>query len=189
MIESLRTLLRPLATRIANMVARAVVQLADDAPRLQLLQLGAGPGETRDGCERFQEYGFTSVPLAGAEAVVIFPNGRRDHGLVVAVDDRRYRLTDLEPGDVALYRAGGLHLVHREARSTITAPEVRLGSDSATELVALASLVEAQLTTLRTAISTASVTSGDGGAAFKSSLLGALADWPASTAAAKVKAE
>lgn len=189
MIESLRTLLRPLATRIANMVARAVVQLADDAPRLQLLQLGAGPGETRDGCERFQEYGFSSVPLAGAEAVVIFPNGRRDHGLVVAVDDRRYRPTGLQPGDVILYRAGGLHLVHRSDRSTLTAPEIRLGSDAATELVALASLVEAQLSALKTAISSAAVVSGDGGAAFKANLIAALSAWPATTAASKVKAE
>ena len=188
-MEQLRKLLRPLATRVANMVSRAVVQLPDDTAKLQLLQLSVGPDETRDRCERFQEYGLTSVPLEGAEAVVLFPNGRRDHGLVVAVADRRYRLAGLSPGDVALYRAGGLHLVLREDRASITAPEVRLGSDAATELVALASRVEAQLTALKSAISGAATAPSDGGAAFKANLLAALSSWPASTAASKVKAE
>jgi phage baseplate assembly protein V len=189
MLQSLRQLLRPLVTQVANLVARAVVQLADDGPKLQLLQLGVGAGETRDGCERFQEYGFTSVPLAGAEAVVIFPNGRRDHGLVVAVDDRRYRLAGLAPGDVAVYRAGALHLVLRSTRATLTAAEVRLGSDAASDYVARASLVDARLSALKSAISGAAVVAGDGGAAFKTNLLAALSSWPASVAASKVKAE
>lgn len=104
-------LLRPLATRIANMVARSVVQLADDTQKLQLLQLSILTDETRDEVERFQNYGFTSVPKAGAEAVVLFVGGRRDHGLAIAVDDRRYRLSSLESGEVAVYDDLGSSIV------------------------------------------------------------------------------
>jgi phage baseplate assembly protein V len=111
MIDAVNRLLAPLRTRIANMVARAVVALVDDAGKLQVLQLGVLADETRDGCERFQEYGFTSVPLPGAEAVVLFVGGRRDHPLVVAVDDRRHRKTGLEPGESALYNHAGAYVL------------------------------------------------------------------------------
>lgn len=110
-IDDLLKLLKPLQTRVANMVARAVVQRVDDGVKLQLLQLGVLEGETREGCERFQQYGFTSVPRPGAEAVVLFVGGRRDHALVVAVDDRRYRKKGLQPGEVALYNDAGAYVL------------------------------------------------------------------------------
>lgn len=113
MIATVQKLLAPLRTRIANMVARAVVRLVDDEGKLQVVQLGVLEGETRDGCERFQEYGFTSVPLPGAEAVVLFVGGRRDHPLVVAVDDRRHRKPGLEPGESAIYNHKGSCVVCR----------------------------------------------------------------------------
>lgn len=103
-------LLDKLKVRIANALARAVVQLVDDGRKLQLLQLGVLDGEVVEEAERFQEYGFTSVPLEGAEAVVLFPNGDRGHPLVVAVDDRRHRLTGLQPGEVAVYNNTGARI-------------------------------------------------------------------------------
>lgn len=124
MLQSIRYLLRPLVNQVANLVSRAEVLLADDGPKMQLLQLGVGVGETRDGCERVGDYGFTSVPLPGAEAVVLFPNGHRDHGLVVAVGDRRYRLAGLAPGEVALYTDEG-DAIHLKRGRTI---EVRAGA-------------------------------------------------------------
>jgi phage gp45-like len=107
MIRDIQKMLRPLALRIANLVARGVVRLVDDGKKLQLLQVDVLTEETRDEVERVQNYGFTSVPLDGAEAVVLFVNGRREHGLVVAVEDRRHRLTELEPGEVAVYSESG----------------------------------------------------------------------------------
>lgn len=189
MIDKVIKLLRPLHIRIANMVARAVVQLVNDGAQMQAIQLLVLAGETREGCERFQEYGFTSVPVAGAEAVVLFADGRRDHPLIVAVDDRRYRLKNLLSGEVAIYNNAGLSVLLKSSRIVADAPELRLGSDSASDFVALASLVSIQLTQLKAAIAGAGVTAGDGGATFKATLLAALAAWPTSVAAGKVKAE
>jgi len=107
LLDQLRHLLRPLSTRIANSIARAVVQVVADGSKLQVLQLGVLEGEDVDDGERFQAYGFSSVPLAGAEAVVLFPNGDRGHPLVVAVDDRRHRPTGGEPGEVTVYNDKG----------------------------------------------------------------------------------
>lgn len=112
-LDQIRHILRPLSTRTANMVARAIVQLVNDGRKLQLLQLGVLEGETVDDAEHFQPYGFSSVPLAGAEAVAVFPNGDRSHPLVVAVSDRRYRPTGGEPGEVTVYN-------HTGAKVTIT---------------------------------------------------------------------
>ena len=115
-LDQLRHLLRPLATRVANTVARAVVNLVDDSKKMQLVQLGVLAGEPvagRDGagCERFESYGLASVPDAGAEAVVLFPNGDRTHPLVVAVSDRRYRPTGGKSGDVVVYNKKGAKII------------------------------------------------------------------------------
>lgn len=99
--RALRRLLDPVVKRVMMMVARGVIQAVQDEKR-QLVQMSGLAGETLDQVERFQEYGFTSHPLPGAEAVAVFVGGGRSHGLVIAVDDTRYKLI-LEPGEVALY--------------------------------------------------------------------------------------
>lgn len=100
-------LLHPLATRIANTVARGVVQLVNDAKKLQILQVGVLADEDGDDAEHHQPYGFSSVPLAGAEAVVVYPNGDREHPLVVTVSDRRHRPTGGAPGEVTVHHYQG----------------------------------------------------------------------------------
>lgn len=110
-LQQLQRLLGPLRNRLHNLVARAVVQVVSDGGTLQGMQIGALDGEDIDDAERFQEYGFTSVPLTGAEAVVVFPGGDRGHPLVVAVDDRRHRPTGLEAGEVAVYSETGARVL------------------------------------------------------------------------------
>lgn len=102
-IRTINKLVAPLKRRVMLMVGRAVLQLIDDAWKIQQLQLTGLAGEVLEKVERFQEYGFTSVPLPGAEAVLLAVGGDRAHGLVVGVEDRRYRLTGLEGGEVAIY--------------------------------------------------------------------------------------
>jgi hypothetical protein len=63
---------------------------------VQLTIRSGDVAEVRDKAERFQDYGFTSNPKRGAEAIVLFPGGQRAHAIIIAVDDRRYRKTGLE---------------------------------------------------------------------------------------------
>lgn len=88
--------------RLRGMVGRAVVAVVNDALRVQGMQVQVLAGNVRE-AERFQNYGHTSVPHAGAEAVVLSVGGSSDHGVVICVDDRRYRLLGLADGEVALY--------------------------------------------------------------------------------------
>jgi phage baseplate assembly protein V len=105
---SVRALLRGLWRRLSLLASRALVVKADDSGRCQTVQVRLLDGEVRDGIERVQAYGLTSVPNdatgnSGADAVVIFPGGGRTHGIAVVVGDRRYRLRALAKGEVALH--------------------------------------------------------------------------------------
>lgn len=122
-LDSIGRMLRPLQNRVANLLARAVLRRVDDSQDLQQLQVDALDGETRDAVERFQQYGFTSVPEDGAEAAVLFVGGHRDHGIAVAVDDRRHRLKGLAAGEVALYHKDGARVLLKANGSIEVTPK------------------------------------------------------------------
>ncbi len=145
-------LLAPLVRRIRLALGRGIVRLVNDSKGIQELQLALMANETRSNIERFQEYGFTSCPKEGAEAAVMFLGGNRDHGIAIAVDDRRYRLKGLESGEVALYTDEGdkivlkrgnkievttktfevntdNYIVNASAKATFNTPEVRVSGD------------------------------------------------------------
>ncbi len=103
MNAAMRFMLAPLQRRVALMVNRAVLSLVDDTLKMQGVQVNLLADVTRDGVERFQQYGLTSHPHPGAEAVVVSVGGNQDHAIVIAVDDRRYRLIGLAEGEAALY--------------------------------------------------------------------------------------
>lgn len=111
-LETLNKIISPLKRRVMLMVGRAVLCAVNDSSKIQLTQVSLLEGELRDQLERFQQYGFTSHPHIGAECAVVFLGGNRDHGIVIAVDDKRYRLKSLERGEVALYTDEGdkIHL-------------------------------------------------------------------------------
>lgn len=122
MIEALRQLARDARQRAMMAVGRAVLTAVDDTKKAQSLQLTLLSSETAQNIERFQEYGYTSVPFAGAEAVMACVGGLRSHGIVVAVEDRRYRLKALANGEVALYDDQGQKVYLRRGGVLITTP-------------------------------------------------------------------
>lgn len=127
--EQLRRLMAPIEGRVRLMLARAIVNLVSDAAQAQELQIDVLADETHDAVERLQDYGFTSVPHAGAEALVGFVGGLRSHGVVIAVADRRYRLRGLEAGEVALYDdLGNVVKLGREELTIEAATKVRVAA-------------------------------------------------------------
>lgn len=129
---------RVLARRIRMLAGRAVVNLVTDTLDVQGVQLGALDTEVLD-AQRFQEYGFTSVPLPGAEGVFLAIAGVRGHAIVVATDDGRCRRKNLQPGEVALYTDEGDYIqlargkkivVNSGAEVDVTAPAVKVTASS-----------------------------------------------------------
>jgi phage gp45-like len=115
-VRALERLLGPLQRRIMLMVGRAVLAAVNDGTKLQGLQINLLADETRDDVERFQNYGYTSHPHPGAEAIALSITGTRDHVVVIAVDDRRYRLKGLQEGEVAMYSDEGDTIVLKRGR-------------------------------------------------------------------------
>jgi phage baseplate assembly protein V len=135
LIADVRAGIRALNNRVMLTVARAVVSLVDDTTKLQSLQLKLLRREIRENVERFQNYGFTGKPHAGAEAVVVFVGGNRDHGLCIAVDDRRYRVKGLEDGEVAIYTDEGDTIVLKRNRVIeVTTETFRVNASTKVEI-------------------------------------------------------
>jgi len=146
MSKFLENALQRLRVRVANSLARAVVQVINDDAKIQILQLGVLDGEDVDDCERLQNYGFTSRPHEGAEAAVMFIDGDRAHPIVVAVDDRRHRPTGLADGEVATYNSFGAKVHLKDDGSTeVTGGGTAVRLATLEELNALADVVASHI--------------------------------------------
>jgi phage baseplate assembly protein V len=95
--------LERIGRRLLMMVGNGRLTAGNDAGVVQRHQVQLGADEVRDNTPRVAEYGFTSMPLPGATAVVVFVGGNRDDGVIIATGDQRYRLTSLVPGEVAIH--------------------------------------------------------------------------------------
>jgi phage baseplate assembly protein V len=128
----------PIKRRVMLTVARGWLDSVDDATTAQTAQVNLLEGETAE-LERFQNYGFTSVPPQNCDVAAVFVGGNRAHGIVVAIEDRAHRPTGLNAKDVALYTAKGQR-VYLDHDNDL----VLLGSSPA-NFVALANLVLTEL--------------------------------------------
>lgn len=115
-MEGLSRILAPIKRRLAQMLARSAVALVNDTNKMQTLQLKVYANELLDGVEHWQGYGFTSVPKPGAEALLASIGGHRGHSVAIACADRRYRLTGLASGEVAMYSDEGDCVVFKRGR-------------------------------------------------------------------------
>lgn len=138
--DSLQRLLAPIWRRLRLIVSRGVVARSDDAKKLQSVQVGLLADETAF-MERFQNYGFTSRPQDGAEAIALAVGGARGHLVAIAVDDRRYRMQNLKNGEVAIYTDEGDYIHFKRdgvievvagSKVAASAPEITAACDTAT---------------------------------------------------------
>jgi len=107
---------KQLKRKLQLLVSRAVVNIVTDSLKQQNMQINLLDGETADDVERFQNYGHTSVPPAGSEAIVLSVGGKRQHLVAVVVDSKSSRLKELKSGDSALYHLDGHYLLLTESQ-------------------------------------------------------------------------
>lgn len=98
---------------LQGMIVRAVIDAVNSNKKCQAANIRLQANDAKTGIEHLEPYGFTANPLAGAEGIVMFPGGDRSHGVLITVCDRRYRLTGLQSGEVAIYTDEGDKIVLR----------------------------------------------------------------------------
>ena len=113
--------LRDLVRRTRMMITRTILAGVNDATGIQTVQIRLYANEAKDKVPHLQTYGLTSNPHPGAEAVALFVAGDRGNGVVLGIDDRRYRITSLQPGEVCLYTdedqlEGGHRIIFRRGQ-------------------------------------------------------------------------
>lgn len=99
-VQDIKKIVAPLQRRIMLMVGRGIIK----ASKGQKLQVELFEGEIRDDIDKVQQFGFASQPRPGAEAVLVFVGGNRDHGVAIGTNDTRGR-PSLEPGEAAMWTA------------------------------------------------------------------------------------
>lgn len=110
-ISSIMAGIKPLASKLAGVVFRAIIDSVDDSSGIQVLKITGVDGDDHEGIERLQSYGFTSVPPSGSEAIVVCQGGNRANMVVVVADSRGSRKTGLASGEVAMYSDGSYVLL------------------------------------------------------------------------------
>lgn len=95
--------LNRLARRILLMMARGTITLVDDSKTVQTMQVRVNGLELIPDLPRFAEFGFTSNPPSGTQAVIASKNGDRNDGIVIATSNAKYRLVGLSTGEVAIH--------------------------------------------------------------------------------------
>lgn len=86
-------------------ICRGTVSASRGADAMREAQVQLAGNETRDHLEHFEPYGFSSEPIAdgGTDAAVVFFDDSRAHGAVLCIADRRYRITSMKSGEVAIF--------------------------------------------------------------------------------------
>ena len=119
-------MIEPVRRKVLLLLGRAIVTLVDNTKGTQRVQITCLSDETLSDMERFEEYGFTTYPKVTSptnapEAAAVFFNGNREQGIVICVNDRRYRPKTLAEGEVMVYSLAGNQIIMKADGSvTIT---------------------------------------------------------------------
>ncbi|MGY3943394.1 phage baseplate assembly protein V [Aeromonas tecta] len=131
-IRDVMKIVEPIKRRCRLIADRAIVTWVNDALQRQNLQLKVLADEGADDVERFQNYGRSSVPPEGSEAIVLGIGGARAGMVAIVVEDKTARPKDLEAGDNCLYHLEGHRIILRkdgeiasQAKTVITQVETK----------------------------------------------------------------
>lgn len=125
-------LLEPLRRRMAVMIGRCILSALDSAPGVQSAAVTIMADENMKGVEYMEPYGFTSVPLAGSEGIILNIGAQRGACVALCLGSRKFRLRGLKSGEVALYTDEGDRLVF-ERGQTVRLTTRNLVADVATK--------------------------------------------------------
>ena len=123
-LNDFKRLITPIRKKLYLIIGRAILLAVTNSGKYQIIKISAGAGNILNDVERMQEYGLDSYPKVSetSEALCLSPNGNRESAVVIKVQDRETRPTDLNEGEVILYThedSGGSHRIHLKAGQEI----------------------------------------------------------------------
>lgn len=107
------------AESVSGMVRQAfrgTLNLMSSLDGIQKTQVSGLADETLSDVELMQHFGFTSVPPAGTQAVIIPIGGATSHGIVIATENGQYRILNLQDGEAAVYDKSGSSIILRQGK-------------------------------------------------------------------------
>lgn len=134
-------MVEPLWRTVQLMASRCLLDSVDDDKSIQVIKVQLLADES-DEVERFQNFGFSSVPLTLSEGIVLAIGGAREHLVALAVDSSDTRPTGSNPGSSVQYDAVGSKMecdgqggtnVECTVKHEIKAPFVDIGSGGSKE--------------------------------------------------------
>lgn len=157
---------------------RGVLRLIEDGGDNELprAQVEGFAGDLSARVERWEPYGFATSPAAGADALLLSLGGDTNHTVLIAVHDRRYRLS-VAGGEVALYDDQG-QVIHLKRDGIL----IDAGGDRNVTIRGKAVTIEAE-TVAVTADTTIDLTAGavidlESGAHVSAGTAGSKANYP-----------
>ncbi|MCR4530220.1 phage baseplate assembly protein V [Acinetobacter venetianus] len=111
-------------------VGRGVV--SNDSGDFQLVQVQFNSNETKDDIPRYSEYGCTSVPPDGHNALVLFFGGNKSTGVVVATHHAKSRKKDLKKGEVCYHDDQGQEIHFKRDGLVIKAKKITFVDEAGT---------------------------------------------------------
>lgn len=107
LMQQIQRILNPWKRRILLTVGKAVIAAVKNDTAIQLCQVKLMKDELKSDVERIQEYGFTSVPPADAEAIVLAIGGDRGNMVIIATESSADRPKGWESGEAGVYSKFG----------------------------------------------------------------------------------
>ena len=89
-------------TRLWNHLAGGLVQAINDAGTVMMMQIKVGYLETHT-LPVVQQFGFSSVPPIGSDAVAHYVAGDRSNGVITGTNHQPSRPTGKQPGETKIY--------------------------------------------------------------------------------------
>ncbi|PML45212.1 hypothetical protein BCT76_02805 [Vibrio tasmaniensis] len=138
-------LLAPIKRRITGAITRAVVSGVVEDLQRQNLQFKMHADESVDDIERFQNYGCSSFPPIGSEAILAAIGGNLGNLVAVAVEDKKYRPKG-ESGDVFLYHLEGHKIrLTKDGKVVVTATDVIFEAANSLTIISPETLIQGPL--------------------------------------------
>lgn len=131
--------------RIISMITRAiVVDVIEDLQR-QAIQITGESNESGDNIERFQQYGFSSVPPADSEAIIAALKGNLAQRVALAVEKKELRPQG-DSLDVFIYHAEGHSIqLTKDGKCIISVTDAILEATSSFTIISPETLIQGPL--------------------------------------------